>query len=450
MQELSIEKTIYSVSTLNKSVKKLLESHFQIIWVEGEISNLSRPSSGHLYFTLKDETAQVRCAMFRLRNFTPPATIENGMHILACAKISLYDARGDYQLIIEHIEEKGEGVLRRQYEELKKKLTNEGLFDLNHKKILPAFPQCIGVITSASGAAIKDVLSVLNRRFSSIPVIIYPTQVQGEQAPAQIRNAILIANERAECDVLILCRGGGSLEDLWCFNDELVARTIFQSHIPIVSGVGHEVDVTIADFVADQRAATPSAAAELISPDIADYLHGINNFRQRLCHLSLNLIRQHQRVIEHLEKYFCKPERLLLEYNQMIDLFEAQLVRLIKTKFERSSQHLQLIKIKLHHLSPTVRLKAQTELVNACQKTIILFMKQYLHEARQRLSNTSRMLNTVSPLQTLERGYSITIAAGHVVESVEQVKPNDEIKIEVKNGFLECTVNTIHKRQHNN
>lgn len=446
MQELLTDKQIYTISSLNKNVRSLIESHFKLIWVEGEISNLSRPSSGHLYFTLKDENAQVRCAIFRLRHFSQPIPLENGMHILACAKISLYEARGDYQLIIEQIEERGEGILRRQFEQLKNKLHQEGLFDLGHKKRLPLFPKCIGVITSPSGAAIRDVLCVLNRRFPNIPVIIYPTQVQGESAPPQIKHAIELANSRDECDVIILCRGGGSLEDLWCFNDELVARAIFQTDIPIVSGIGHEVDFTIADFVADQRAPTPSAAAELVTPDRLDYLAGINHLKQRLHQLTLTIIQHKSQKIEHLKTYFCKPERLLLNYSQMLDLLEEQLNRCTQNKLQKIGQQLNLISVKLQHLSPLAKLSNQKELLSNYLKTMTLLITQKLRVTKQTLITASRMLNTVSPLQTLDRGYSIATSGKEVIDSIQKVHLQDAITVEVKDGYFDCVVKDIKAR----
>ena len=263
---------IFTVSDLNREARELLEGHFPLVWVEGEISNLARPSSGHIYFSLKDEAAQVRCAMFKMRNRLLNFQPENGQQVLARARISLYEARGDFQLIIEHMEETGDGALRRQFELLKHKLFEEGLFDESHKRELPSLPTRLGVITSPSGAAIRDILSVLKRRFPGIPILIYPVPVQGNEAPPAIIDAIKTAGIRKDCDLLILARGGGSLEDLWAFNDESVARAIYHCPIPVVTGIGHEIDFTIADFVADFRAPTPSAAAEYISPDQNEWL----------------------------------------------------------------------------------------------------------------------------------------------------------------------------------
>lgn len=265
-EDLIPNREVFTVSQLNDEVRALLENQFPLIWVEGEISNLARPASGHLYFSLKDDAAQVRCAMFKMRNRLLDFQPENGQQVLLRTRVSLYPARGEFQLIVEHMEAAGDGALRRQFELLKRRLSEEGLFDPESKLPLPMVPERLGVITSPTGAAIRDILSVLKRRFPGIPVLIYPVPVQGAEAPAAIVKALRTAAARHECDLLIMARGGGSLEDLWAFNDEAVARAMHACPIPIVSGIGHEIDFTIADFVADQRAPTPSAAAELVSP----------------------------------------------------------------------------------------------------------------------------------------------------------------------------------------
>ena len=266
-------RNILTVSQLNRSTSQLLAEHFLSVLVEGEISNLSTPSSGHLYFSLKDAHAQVRCAMFKTQQRKLGFKPENGKQVLIKAQVSLYEPRGDFQLIVEHLEEAGDGALRRAFEALKLKLSEEGLFNPVHKKAIPTLPGTIGIITSPTGAAIKDILTVLKRRFPAIPVIIYPVAVQGSNAKYEITQAITLANEHEYCDVIILGRGGGSLEDLWAFNEEIVARAIFASTIPIISAVGHETDITIADYVADYRAATPSVAAEQASPDQQEWLN---------------------------------------------------------------------------------------------------------------------------------------------------------------------------------
>jgi len=312
------QREVFSVSRLNREARALVEGHFPLIWVEGELSNLARPSSGHLYFTLKDEQAQVRCAMFKLRNQLLGFKPDNGMQVLARARVSLYEGRGEFQLLIEHLEEAGDGALRRTFEQLKHKLAAEGLFDATQKKPLPSLPRCIGVITSPSGAALRDILSVLRRRFPALPVLVYPVPVQGQGAGEKIAAAIRLAAQRRDCDVLIVSRGGGSLEDLWAFNEEVVARAIHACDLPIISGVGHEIDFTIADFVADHRAATPSAAAELVSPDQTEWLAQLRGFELRFTQQLRTLLARHRQGLAWLEQRLQQqaPQRRLANQTQ--------------------------------------------------------------------------------------------------------------------------------------
>src|SRR3990172_11056784 len=303
------QRDIYSISRLNHEVRGMLEADFPMIWVEGEISNIARPSSGHLYFSLKDETAQVRCAMFRTRSRHIGLNPDNGMQVLARARVSLYEPRGDFQLIVEQMEETGDGALRRAFELLKQRLSAEGLFDPAHKIPLPALPRQIGIITSPSGAAIRDILHVLKRRFPALPVLIYSIPVQGASAAPEIARMINLAAQRNECDVLILARGGGSLEDLWAFNEEMVARAIYHCPIPIITGIGHEIDFTIADFAADVRAPTPSAAAELVSPDRAQMLHVVKNVEARLAHLARAMLARQRERLTWLQRRLVHPGR---------------------------------------------------------------------------------------------------------------------------------------------
>jgi exodeoxyribonuclease VII large subunit len=285
MLDISHSEEIFTISRLNREIRFLIEGTFSYMWVEGEVSNFVSPHSGHWYFSLKDEAAQVRCAMFRPQNRRILLGLKDGMHVLAKVRPSLYEGRGEFQLIVETLEEVGIGKLQKAFEQLKKKLSDKGLFDPIHKKSLPSIPRSIGIVTSPTGAAIRDILHVLKRRYAFAPIIIYPTLVQGDKAAAQIVKAIQLANQRQECEVLVLARGGGSLEDLWPFNEEQVAQAIFASRIPIITGVGHEIDFTIADFVADIRAPTPSAAAELITPDCMDLITRFLQTEQRLMHL---------------------------------------------------------------------------------------------------------------------------------------------------------------------
>lgn len=398
--DISHSKEIYTVSQLNREAKILLETSFTSLWVEGEISNFVVPSSGHWYFSLKDATAQVKCAMFRPQNRRLTFLPKDGAQVLLKVRVSLYEGRGDFQLIAEHMEEAGEGKLRQEFEALKKRLLAAGLFDEAHKKSLPEFPQTIGVITSSTGAAIRDILTILKRRYACANVIIYPTLVQGETAAPNIVSAIQTANHRKECDVLILARGGGSLEDLWPFNDERVAHAIYQCDIPIVSGVGHEIDFTIADFVADLRAPTPSAAAELVTPDKEELLSSLIYNNKQLAHSMQRKLRQLQQTITWSEKHLSQqhPKRRLAEQTQRLDFYEATLKRL------------------------------QYNLLNARQAA---------------LQTLGAKLSALSPLATLKRGFSIaTIEKDqHILTHADQVKPGDKIHLQLMQGKIGCTVN---------
>lgn len=439
-EELTPKKQILSISQLNKFVKKTLETSFQSMWIEGEVSNLTKPQSGHLYFTLKDSQAQVRCALFRTQHRSMSIEPINGMHVLAFAKITLYEGRGDYQLIIEYLEECGEGILRKRFELLKQKLLAEGLFDPIHKKMIPKHPRQIGIITSPTGAAARDVLSVLKRRFPAISVILYPTLVQGDQAAKNIVQAIELANKHHQCDVLIICRGGGSLEDLWPFNEEIVAKAIFASKLPIVSGVGHEIDYTIADFVADQRASTPSAAAELVSPDSTAYQQKLLHLLARLNHLILVSMRQRKIELSSLAKQLVRPDGLFLSYMQTIDLIEQTTIYSIHKKLEQSKNQLTITRLKLLHLSPIRVLLENKNAINDYSKKLTELICHQLNESKTKLHLRSRMLETVSPLNTLSRGYSITTKQNHVIDEIRLINPGDRIRVELKTGYLHCDV----------
>ena len=433
---------IYTISELNRDVKLLLESGFPAIWLEGEISNFTVPSSGHWYFSLKDDKAQVRCAMFKGRSRTVPFKPKQGDKVLVKAKISLYEARGDYQLIVDSMEEAGFGALQRQFEVLKQKLQKEGLFNPTTKKDLPLIPQQIGLITSPTGAAIKDILSVLKRRFPAVPVLVYPTQVQGETAAQQIAEMIGKANRHQACDVLILARGGGSLEDLWSFNEEIVARAIFHSEIPIVSGVGHEIDITIADFVADKRAPTPSAAAELVTPDIQELLLALDKQKRKLITLIQQEIKS-RRVHMHLNSKRLKhPKQKLLEMAQKLDNLELRLQsnsqRLLQEKRIQIMQQKRL----LQHVSPLRQMKDARKMLYLKQSALFKQINQVLIDKQNKLSLNAKTLNAFSPLATLERGYSIVRQRNNncIIRSYDQVNINDELDITLSHGKIICTV----------
>ena len=434
---------IYTVSRLNREVRALLEGSFPMLWVEGEISNLARPSSGHIYFSLKDARAQVRCAMFRNRNLRIGFRPEDGMQVLVRGRISMYEARGDYQFIVEHMEEAGDGALRRAFEELKRRLAAEGLFAAEHKQPLPALPRCIGVITSPTGAAIRDILSVLRRRFPAVPVLIHPVMVQGEGAARQIADAIALANERGECDVLILARGGGSLEDLWPFNEEVVARAIFRSRIPIVSGVGHEIDFTIADFVADHRAPTPSVAAEMVTPDAAEWLAQLKALDLRMAQLIGRRIGELRRHLEHLQRRLRSqhPGQRLQQQVQRVDELERRLRQGMHSRLRHEHGRLGTLAARLARHTPTPRIAQLQDHSRALGWRLQTALQHRLAQAGARLQALARALDAVSPLATLERGYAIvTRPDGTVVTDAATVTAGEPVQARLARGRLLCTV----------
>ncbi|MDV3239317.1 MAG: exodeoxyribonuclease VII large subunit [Gammaproteobacteria bacterium] len=437
------DRDVYSVGRLNAEARALLEGAFPLIWVEGELSNVSRPASGHLYFTLKDSTAQVRCAMFRGNNRFLKFRPEDGRQVLVRANLSLYEARGDYQLIVQSMEEAGDGALQRAFEALKQKLAAAGLFDAAHKVELPTLPRRIGVVTSPTGAAIRDILSVLRRRFPAIPVLIYPVPVQGAGAGAEIAAAIRTADRRRDCDVLIVARGGGSLEDLWAFNEEVVARAIYDCGIPVVSGVGHEVDFTIADFVADRRAPTPSVAAEMVSPDQTEWL---NQLRALDRELYKHLRRRLQRLDERLGWLGKRlqqqhPGQRLRQRAQRLDELDQRLRLALRARLQRRRERLATLEARLQRHHPGPRLRHLRDLEAALARRLRTAVQTRLKESRQRLTALGRALDAVSPLATLERGYAIVTAAdGRVLHDAAQTRPGDRITARLARGRLRCTV----------
>ena len=350
---------IYSVSQLNQSVRLMLENQLGAVWLTGEISNFSQPVSGHWYLSLKDENAQVRCAMFRMKNMRVSFRPTNGMQVLVRANVSLYEPRGDYQLIIESMHLAGEGLLMQQFEALKLKLAAEGLFAQHLKKNLPHFSKAVGIITSKTGAALQDILHILQRRDPSLKIIIYPTAVQGKDAATEIAQMIELANQRQEVDVLIVGRGGGSLEDLWCFNEEMVARAIFHSHLPVISAVGHETDVTIADFVADVRAPTPSAAAELVSRNQTELLQQLQYRRQRLEIALDRLFAEKQQKLRHLSLRLHNqhPQAQLRIQQQLITQLSHRLQQTLRHHRQKAAENLTALSMRLYKNPLPLRLQ---------------------------------------------------------------------------------------------
>jgi exodeoxyribonuclease VII large subunit len=434
---------IFTVSRLNREARMLLERGLGSVWLEGEISNLSRPSSGHWYFSLKDEVAQVRCAMFRQRNLLLRFPVRDGTQVVARGRVSLFEARGEFQVVVEHLEEAGEGVLRRRFEELKRKLGAEGLFDERHKKPLPRLPGRIGVITSPTGAALRDVLHVLRRRFPAAAVLIYPVPVQGEAAPREIAQALGLAAARRDCDVLIVARGGGSLEDLWAFNDEAVARAIFACPIPIVSGVGHETDFTIADLVADERAPTPSGAAERVVPDCEEWLRAfaaserrlLQATRRRLADLAAQLQVREQRLAR------AHPGARLRQHAQRLDELEARLRRATRTRLDGARHRAAAAATLLARASPALRVGAGRVRLEAASRALAAGARSHLAAARGRFDLAARTLHAVSPLATLDRGYAIVAdARGRVLMDAGSLATGDSVETRLARGRFTATV----------
>ncbi len=439
-------RTIYSVSELNRTVRGLLESQFPLIWVEGEISNLAQPASGHIYFSLKDSNAQVRCAMFKGRKQLLKFQPENGQQVLIRAKIGLYEARGEFQLIAEHMEEAGAGALRRQFEELKARLASEGLFDAEAKLPVPELPECIGVITSGTGAAIRDVLSVLKRRFPSIPVKIFPVAVQGDNAVPEIVRALQLASMQQQCDVLLMVRGGGSLEDLWAFNEEAVIRAMAECDIPIVSGVGHEVDITIADFAADQRAATPSAAAELVSPNRLVYQSQFQNLQQRLTRLINDYLLRHKERAQWLQQRLNRqhPTSQLNQQAQHLDDLNQRLVNSFSTQLSEHRHSLKYLLQDLLNNRPDQFIDYQKSQLEDLTSRMIYATQASLESRQLQLAQLSRTLQAVSPLNTLSRGYSITRnQQGETIYHKDQVEPGELISTMLADGEIKSRVEEI-------
>ena len=444
--EVNFQRDIYSVSRLNSEVRSVLEGSFPLLWVEGEISNLARPASGHIYFTLKDPQAQVRCAMFRMKRQLLRFQPENGLKVLIRARVGLYEGRGEFQLVAEHMEPAGEGNLQQAFDALKLKLQQEGLFDSTHKKPLPLLPKRIGIITSPSGAAVRDVLSVLQRRLPAVPVLIYPVVVQGEEAPRSILNALRLAEQRQDCDLLILTRGGGSLEDLMAFNDEAVARSIHALTIPLISAVGHEVDFTIADFVADRRAPTPSVAAELATPDKQEILDRLNSLQRRISLGTLRHLASNRQTLQALGKRLERmhPDMRLQQRQQYLDELAMRLLRSIRSQMEQGEGRTGLLASRLHAVIPTHRINQQRELFNGLKRRLLLAVDSRLRIKRQGLGLAIGKLDTLSPLATLHRGYSITrlLPERNVLRDTSQAKTGDKLETRVSNGTVISTVET--------
>ena len=438
------ELNVISVSELNKKAKSLLEKGIPKLWIEGEISNLAKPASGHMYFSLKDEMSQIRCAWFKQRQLQNTLNIANGAKMLALGKIGLYEPRGEYQFIVEKMEIAGEGDLKRKYEELKKKLSGEGIFSEENKSELPELPKRIGVITSPSGAAVRDILTILKRRFPIIPIIIFPVAVQGEQAAPQIQNALKKANLRADCDLLILARGGGSLEDLWAFNEEIVARAIFHSEIPIISAIGHETDVTISDFAADMRAPTPSGAAELAVPDQHDWIKSIDNIGDKIITIITQQINLKSQLSDWINKRLSQssPKMTVKRQIEKSNNLRKMLSNSMLQNLAKQDKNIHQLKAKLNEVSPRLKIHVQLSRIKELNQKIVSCSDHFLEGLNNRMKLASKTLNSVSPLRTLDRGYAIARDAKtkNVIMSADTIEIENDIEVKLAKGEIKVKV----------
>ncbi len=447
-QRLGLDREVLTVSQLNQRARLLLEDVFPQVWVEGELSNIARPASGHVYFTLKDHNAQVRCAIFRQQASRVRELLRDGLLVRVRGRVSLYEGRGDYQMILDSVEAAGDGALRLAFEALKTALQAEGLFAQERKRALPKYPQRIGVVTSPSGAVLHDIVSVFARRAPHVKLTLIPTAVQGREATAQIVHALALA-DRAQYDAIILARGGGSLEDLWCFNEEAVARAIADSQTPIVSAVGHETDVSISDFVADLRAPTPSAAAELLAPDRNELL-GQLRATQRHLNLQINDALARKRIqLQHLRQRLRHPRERLEQYNQRLDDLNMRLQRATQASLQQRKQSYSHLQARLTVQHPQETLSAHQQQLTHLQLRLVRASELNLKNTKQRLHSLLQTLHVVSPLATLERGYSILSKDDEqqIIRSVHMVKLEQTLQARLVDGYLTLRVEDItHQR----
>ncbi|RKY37198.1 MAG: exodeoxyribonuclease VII large subunit [Candidatus Omnitrophota bacterium] len=436
------ERHIYTVSELTQNIKFVLEDAFGYVWVEGEISNLRSPGSGHLYFTLKDQFSELRAVMFKNSNTQLKFDLEDGLHVLCYGKITVYEKRGEYQIKVEYIEPKGYGALMLALEQLKKKLASEGLFDARYKKQIPFLPQKIGIVTSITGAAIRDILRVLRRRFYNLHIFIYPVRVQGEYAAAEIARAIREFNSMMEkMDVLIVGRGGGSIEDLWAFNEEIVARAIFDSEIPVISAVGHERDWTISDFVADLRAPTPSAAAEMVVRKKAELEDTITQLSRRLTLTIQGVVDKKRKIVEMYAGHYGlkRIQDLIPEKMQRIDELQMRMKNRITDLVNSRKEALKTLagSYGLKRIKELIPNKKQR--IEELQARTIMKMEELISAHKEKLGYITHHLNNLNPLSILSRGYSLSIdvETGKILKDSVQLKVGDKIRTKLfKGGFI--------------
>ncbi|BAU72770.1 exodeoxyribonuclease VII large subunit [Metapseudomonas furukawaii] len=443
-QRLGLDREVLTVSQLNQRARHLLEDVFPQVWVEGEISNLARPASGHLYFTLKDSQAQVRCALFRQNALKVRQALRDGLAVRVRGKVSLFEGRGDYQLIADAVEPAGDGALRLAFEALKEKLAAEGLFAAERKRPLPAHPRHIGIVSSPTGAVIRDIISVFRRRAPQIRLTLIPTAVQGREATAQIVRALATADARG-FDALILARGGGSLEDLWCFNEEAVARAVAACRTPIVSAVGHETDVSIADFVADVRAPTPSAAAELLAPDAGDLQRRLDSLQRRLVLRMREQLSRERLRLDGMARRLRHPGERLRQQAQRLDDLDMRLRRAFERQRQIRQERLARLDTRLAAQHPGRTLALLRQKLDSLADRLPRATREVLKDHRQRLETLAQTLNVVSPLATLGRGYSILLdERGNAIRSAEQTRTGQRLTARLAEGELEVRVEDNH------
>lgn len=443
-QRLNLDRELLSVSQLNSRARLLLEDVFAQVWVEGEISNLAKPASGHLYFTLKDSQAQVRCALFRQNAARVRQALRDGLAVKVRGKVSLFEGRGDYQLIVDAVEPAGDGALRLAFEALKEKLYGEGLFAVERKRALPAHPQHIGIVSSPSGAVIRDIISVFRRRAPQVALTLVPSAVQGREATAQLVRALQLA-DRAGFDAIILARGGGSLEDLWCFNEESVARAVAACITPVVSAVGHETDVSISDFVADVRAPTPSAAAELLAPDSADLQRRLDSLRRRLLLRMQGLLAQQRLRLDGLGRRLRHPGERLRQQAQRLDDLDMRLRRAQQQHLQQRQALLTRLDTRLAAQHPRRSLALLRQQLDSLASRLPRAMHSQLRQQRQQLQALGQQLHIVSPLATLGRGYSILLdERGQAIRSAQHTQPGQRVTARLGEGQLSLRVEDNH------
>jgi len=434
-----------TVTELTFSIRTSLERTFSDIWVKGEVSNLRTPPSGHVYFTLKDDSSQIRAVMFRRTTLGMRFALENGLEVLVRGRVTVYEPRGDYQVLVDFMEPRGIGALQLAYEQLKERLGQEGVFESSRKQPLPFLPKRIGIITSRTGAAIRDMLTILHRRCPIIGVVLYPVAVQGEGAAAQIAEAITLCDHQGEVDVIIVGRGGGSWEDLWCFNEEVVVRAIADCHIPVVSAVGHEIDVTLADFAADYRAPTPSAAAEAVSPILDEVRGKIKDYGDR----TVQAIAHHLAKGRHQFQATCRaipdPQRILQMRVQQVDDFTHRLVRAMKSLQKERRPTLMALSSSLMQQNPRYRIERALFLVQHYVRQLNQTMPARVNGKRQQIQNMATSLTTLNPLGILSRGYSVLERQpdGEIIRSRLQVQSGDRLRAMVADGSLSCLVERV-------